>query len=52
MLGNWSTDLGDVFYEVLTGLGYSIAGDPSDIFNQRNSVNSPLSIIVMDGFIA
>jgi len=40
MLGNWSTDLGEVFYDVLSGLGYSIAGDPSDIFNQRNSVSS------------
>ena len=40
MLGNWSTDLGEVFYDVLTNMGYSIAGDPSDIFNQRNSVSS------------
>jgi serine protease Do len=40
MLGNWSTELGEDFYEVLTNFGYSIAGDPSDIFNQQNSVNS------------
>ena len=40
MLGNWSTELGDVFYEDLTGLGYSIAGDPADIFNQQTAVTS------------
>jgi serine protease Do len=40
MLGNWSTELGDVFYEDLTGLGYSIAGDPADIFNQQTTVAS------------
>jgi S1-C subfamily serine protease len=40
MLGNWSTELGDVFYDELTNLGYSIAGNPSDMFNQQNSVSS------------
>jgi S1-C subfamily serine protease len=39
-LGNWSTELGDVFYDVLNNLGYSVAGDRADIFNQQNSVRS------------
>lgn len=39
-LGNWSTELGSVFYETMSAQGYSIAGDPADIFRQEQSVQS------------
>ena len=39
-LGDWSTELGDIFYEELTRLGYNIAGDPKDLFNANASVSS------------
>ena len=39
-LGDWSTELGDIFYEELTRLGYNIAGDPKDLFNANASVPS------------
>jgi len=39
-LGDWSSELGDVFYESLTRLGYDIAGDPKDLFNANTSVSS------------
>lgn len=39
-LGNWSSELGEVFYETLTNMGYSVAGDPADLFNQQNIANS------------
>ena len=39
-LGDWSTELGDVFYETLTSLGYNVAGDPSDLFNASTAVSS------------
>ncbi|MGD1878665.1 MAG: S1C family serine protease [Kiloniellaceae bacterium] len=44
-LGNWSTELGTVFYETMTGQGYSIAGDPSDLFLQEKAVLSAEYII-------
>lgn len=40
LLGNWSTDLGDEFYEILSNLGYKVAGDRTDLFNQEGSVSS------------
>jgi hypothetical protein len=39
-LGDWSSELGEVFYETLTNMGYNVAGDPSDLFNQNNVANS------------
>lgn len=39
-LGDWSSELGEVFYETLTKMGYSVAGDPSDLFNQKTVANS------------
>ena len=39
-LGDWSSELGEVFYETLTSMGYNVAGDPSDLFNQNNVANS------------
>jgi serine protease Do len=39
-LGNWSTELGTVFYETMTAQGYNIAGDPADLFRQELSVQS------------
>ena len=38
--GNWSTELGENFYEVLTQKGLNIAGDPTDLFNQRDAAIS------------
>ena len=39
-LGDWSSELGEIFYETLTNMGYSVAGDPTDLFNQQNIANS------------
>lgn len=39
-LGNWSSDLGKVFFETLTKLNYRVAGDPTDMFSQRETVGS------------
>ena len=38
--GNWSSELGEIFYEVLTQKGLNIAGDPKDLFNQRDAAIS------------
>lgn len=40
MLGDWSTGLGDIFYDVFSDAGFKLAGDRADIFNQALSVNS------------
>lgn len=40
LLGNWSTELGEIFHEVLTGKGVSVAGDPTRMFQQSVSVNA------------
>ena len=39
-LGDWSSELGDIFFDTLTRLGYNIAGDPKDLFNANTSVSS------------
>lgn len=39
-LGDWSSELGKVFYETMTRLNYKVAGDPSDMFTQKDSVRS------------
>ena len=39
-IGDWSSDLGEVFYDTWTRLGYSVAGDPEDIFLQSSAVGS------------
>ncbi len=39
-LGDWSTELGKVFYETMTRLNFRVAGDPSDMFTQKDSVRS------------
>ena len=38
VLGNWSTELGEVFHEVLSQKGLNIAGDPKDLFGRRESI--------------
>lgn len=38
--GNWSTELGEIFYEVLSGKGLNIAGDPKDLFRRQETVAS------------
>ena len=40
VLGNWSTELGEIFYEVLSGKGLNIAGDPKDLFSRKETVAS------------
>ncbi|MEX1034635.1 MAG: trypsin-like peptidase domain-containing protein [Sneathiella sp.] len=40
VLGNWSTELGEIFYEVLSTNGFNVAGDPKDLFGQDKSVSS------------
>ena len=40
VLGNWSTELGEIFYEALTSRGYKIAGDPSKLFEREEEVVS------------
>lgn len=44
-LGNWSTELGSVFHETMSGQGYSVAGDPTDLFRQEQSVQSAEYIV-------
>jgi hypothetical protein len=40
MLGNWSSELGGIFHEVLTSKGLSIAGDPAQMFQVAQTVSS------------
>ena len=40
VLGNWSTELGEVFYEALSQSGVNVAGDPRDLFGREASANS------------
>lgn len=40
VLGNWSTELGEIFYDVLSQKGLNIAGDPRDLFGQRETASS------------
>lgn len=39
-LGDWSSELGEVFYEALTNKGFSVAGDPTDLFTQATVARS------------
>lgn len=39
-LGNWSTELGEVFHEALSSAGLNIAGDPTDLFGQAEAAGS------------
>lgn len=39
-LGDWSSDLGEIFYDTLSNRGYSVAGDPTDLFSQADAVAS------------
>jgi serine protease Do len=38
LVGNWQTQLGEVFHEVLTERGFNIAGDPKDMFGRFDTV--------------
>ncbi len=40
MLGNWSTELGEVFHETLSQSGLNVAGDPRDLFGRETSARS------------
>lgn len=39
-LGNWSTELGEIFYNTLAQQGLNIAGNPQDLFDQSKQVSS------------
>ena len=39
-LGNWSSELGEIFFEVLSQRGLNIAGDPKDLFKQQDAASS------------
>jgi len=39
-LGDWSSELGEVFFETFERLGYNVAGNPNDLFGQNASVAS------------
>lgn len=39
-LGDWSSELGKIFFDTLTKLNYKVAGDPTDMFTQRDAVRS------------
>ncbi len=39
-LGNWSTELGEVFYNTLAQQGVNVAGNPQDLFDQSKEVSS------------
>ncbi|MBT5522209.1 MAG: hypothetical protein HOK36_15780, partial [Rhodospirillales bacterium] len=39
-LGDWRTELGEIFFESLSGMGLNILGDPSDMFEQDESATS------------
>ena len=34
VLGNWSTELGEIFHEVLSQGGINVVGDPKNLFTQ------------------
>lgn len=40
VLGNWSTELGEIFHETLSQKGLNIAGDPKSLFKRREAVSS------------
>lgn len=40
VLGNWSTELGEIFYEALSQSGLNVAGDPRDLFGQARKAQS------------
>lgn len=39
-LGDWSSDLGEVFYSEMSQKGYQILGDPSAVFSQSEAASS------------
>ena len=39
-IGDWRYPLGEVFYEMLTDKGFSVAGDPNDLFKRGDAVAS------------
>ncbi len=39
-LGNWSNELGEIFYEALSNKGLNVAGDPKSLFKRRDSVSA------------
>lgn len=40
VLGNWSSELGEVFFQALAQSGINVAGNPSDLFGQQQKASS------------
>jgi len=38
VFGNWSTELGEIFFEALSNSGINVKGDPSQLFEQSSNV--------------
>lgn len=38
--GNWTTELGEVFHEILSNKGYNIKGDPKKLFDKNSDLSS------------
>lgn len=39
-LGNWNRDLGDIFYDTVSGSGLNVVGSPQDMFGQSKAAQS------------
>jgi S1-C subfamily serine protease len=39
-LGDWNSELGEIFFEIVSEKGYNIKGDPTDMFGRGESVAS------------
>jgi S1-C subfamily serine protease len=39
-LGDWRNELGEIFYEALADKALNVAGDPRDLFGNKDAVNS------------
>ena len=39
-LGNWSSELGRTFHQIMSNKGYNMAGDPSDLFDASKAAAS------------
>ena len=40
VLGDWRTELGEVFYEAMSNAGFNVAGDPTDMFGRSKSAQA------------
>lgn len=38
VLGDWSTELGEIFYDTMAARGFNVAGDPKNLFRREDAV--------------